>query len=129
MQEKTLTLLTPSHFVACFRIQCNIPAEEQLIFHNDKELHDPKSTLEANNVAQDDILTLRRRVKKQRTAMASIPSSAGGPSVRPGQIQASGGDPHNAEQIRQHVLSEPALLRQLREVTRKKKKCFLRNQI
>ncbi|KAG0322663.1 DNA damage-inducible protein 1, partial [Podila horticola] len=94
---------------------CNIPAEEQLIFHNDKELHDPKSTLEANNVAQDDILTLRRRTKKQRTAVASIPSSAGGPSVRPGQIHASGGDPHNAEQIRQHVLSDPALLRQLRE--------------
>ncbi|KAG0040244.1 DNA damage-inducible protein 1 [Podila clonocystis] len=100
---------------ALLEADCNIPAEEQLIFHNDKELHDPKSTLEANNVAQDDILTLRRRTKKQRTAVASIPSSAGGPSVRPGQIQASGGDPHNAEQIRQHVLSDPALLRQLRE--------------
>ncbi|KAF9318810.1 DNA damage-inducible protein 1 [Podila horticola] len=100
---------------ALLEADCNIPAEEQLIFHNDKELHDPKSTLEANNVAQDDILTLRRRTKKQRTAVASIPSSAGGPSVRPGQIHASGGDPHNAEQIRQHVLSDPALLRQLRE--------------
>ncbi|KAF9377240.1 DNA damage-inducible protein 1 [Podila verticillata] len=100
---------------ALLEADCNIPAEEQLIFHNDKELHDPKSTLEANNVAQDDILTLRRRVKKQRTAVASIPSSAGGPSVHPGQIHASGGDPHNAEQIRQHVLSDPALLRQLRE--------------
>ncbi|KAF9305471.1 DNA damage-inducible protein 1 [Mortierella antarctica] len=100
---------------ALLEADCNIPAEEQLIFHNDKELHDPKSTLEANNVAQDDILTLRRRTKKQRTAVASIPGSAGGPSVRPGQIHASGGDPHNAEQIRQHVLSDPALLRQLRE--------------
>lgn len=67
-------------------------------------------------MAQDDILTLRRRTKKQRTAVASIPGSAGGPSVRQGQIHASGGDPHNAEQIRQHVLSDPALLRQLREV-------------
>ncbi|KAG0089616.1 DNA damage-inducible protein 1 [Podila epicladia] len=110
---------------ALLEADCNIPADEQLIFHNDKELHDPKSTLEANNVAQDDILTLRRRTKKQRTTVASIPSSAGGPSVRPGQIQASGGDPHNAEQIRQHVLSDPALLRQLREVYENPKQVYM----
>ncbi|KAF9429770.1 DNA damage-inducible protein 1 [Podila epigama] len=99
---------------ALLEADCNIPADEQLIFHNEKELQDPKSTLEAYNVAQDDILTLRRKVKKQRTVITSIPEGgAGGSSARPGQIQTSG-DPHNAEQIRQHVLSDPALLRQLR---------------
>ncbi|KAG0346702.1 DNA damage-inducible protein 1 [Podila humilis] len=106
---------------ALLEADCNIPADEQLLFYNEKELADPKSTLEAHSVAQDDILTLRRKAKKQRTAVTSIPAqagagaTAGGPSVHPGQIHASGGDPHNAEQIRQHVLSDPALLRQLRE--------------
>ena len=96
--------------------QCHIPVEDQLLFHNETELKDPKSTLQNNNVAQDDILTLRRRNKKPRTQIASIPGGAGSSSVRPGQIAQGGGDPHNAEQIRQHVLNNPATLRQLQEV-------------
>ncbi|KAF9573782.1 DNA damage-inducible protein 1 [Mortierella alpina] len=104
---------------ALLEADCNIPAEEQVLFHNEVELEDAKSTLEGNNVAQDDILTLRRRVKKQRTTnIATIGSGArtgGGPSVHPGQISQGGGDPHNAEQIRQHLISNPAMLRQLQE--------------
>ncbi|CAO3563651.1 unnamed protein product [Mortierella alpina] len=103
---------------ALLEADCNIPAEEQVLFHNEVELEDAKSTLEGNNVAQDDILTLRRRVKKQRTTnIAAIGSGArtGGPSVHPGQISQGGGDPHNAEQIRQHLISNPAMLRQLQE--------------
>ncbi|KAG0201917.1 DNA damage-inducible protein 1 [Mortierella sp. GBA30] len=105
---------------ALLEADCNIPAEEQVLFHNEIELKDPKSTLEGNNVVQDDILTLRRRVKKQRVAnVATIGEgpgqSAGGPSVHPGQISQGGGDPHNAEQIRQHLISNPAMLRQLQE--------------
>ncbi|KAF9952757.1 DNA damage-inducible protein 1 [Mortierella alpina] len=105
---------------ALLEADCNIPAEEQVLFHNEVELEDAKSTLEGNKVAQDDILTLRRRVKKQRTTnIAAIGSGVrtggGGPSVHPGQISQGGGDPHNAEQIRQHLISNPAMLRQLQE--------------
>ncbi|KAG0057399.1 DNA damage-inducible protein 1 [Gryganskiella cystojenkinii] len=101
---------------ALLEADCNIPVDDQMLFHNEVELQDPKSTLENNKVAPDDILTLRRRVKKQRTQIATIgggASSAG--SAHPGQIAQGGGDPHNAEQIRQHILSNPATLRQLQE--------------
>ncbi|KAI7817361.1 hypothetical protein BC939DRAFT_332269 [Gamsiella multidivaricata] len=111
---------------ALLEADCHIPADEQVLIHNNVELKDPKSTLEGNSVAQDDILTLQRRSKKQRTTdIASIGAGAGaGPSIRPGQISRSGGDPHDAEQIRQHIISNPNMLRQLREVIdgRKKKK-------
>ncbi|KAF9584451.1 DNA damage-inducible protein 1 [Lunasporangiospora selenospora] len=100
---------------ALLEADCNIPADEQILLHNEVELSDPKSTLEGNKVVQDDILTLYRRVKNPRTTnIAAVPSSTGGPSVRPGQLQSGGGDPHNAEQIRQHLLSNPAMLQQLR---------------
>lgn len=100
---------------ALLEADCHIPAEEQALFHNEVELQDPKSTLEGNNVAPDDILTLRRRIKKQRTTnIASVGAGASSrPGVRPGQIAQGGGDPHDAEQIRQHILSNPAVLRQL----------------
>ncbi|KAG0365137.1 DNA damage-inducible protein 1 [Gamsiella multidivaricata] len=102
---------------ALLEADCHIPADEQVLIHNNVELKDPKSTLEGNSVAQDDILTLQRRSKKQRTTdIASIGAGAGaGPSIRPGQISRSGGDPHDAEQIRQHIISNPNMLRQLRE--------------
>ncbi|KAI1317995.1 DNA damage-inducible protein 1 [Mortierella claussenii] len=113
---------------ALLEADCNIPSDEQVLIHNNIELQDPKSTLEANNVGPDDILTLQRRTKKQRTNIAAIDgggsgsgsgvgvgSRPGGPSVHPGQIAQGGGDPHNAEQIRQHVISNPSMLRQLRE--------------
>ncbi|KAG0073318.1 DNA damage-inducible protein 1 [Linnemannia elongata] len=100
---------------ALLEADCNIPAEEQALFHNEVELQDPKSTLEGNNVAPDDILTLRRRIKKPRmTNIASVGPGAGSrPAVRSGQIAQGGGDPHDAEQIRQHILSNPSVLRQL----------------
>ncbi|ORZ20826.1 hypothetical protein BCR41DRAFT_26188 [Lobosporangium transversale] len=101
---------------ALLEADCNIPADEQVLLHNNIELQDPKSTLEANSIAPDDILTLQRRSKKQRTNIAAINTGSGaGPSVHPGQIAQGGGDPHNAEQIRQHVISNPSMLRQLRE--------------
>ncbi|KAG0281959.1 DNA damage-inducible protein 1 [Linnemannia exigua] len=95
---------------ALLEADCNIPVEEQALFHNEVELQDPKSTLEGNNVAPDDILTLRRRIKKQRmTNIASVGAGAGSrPGVRPGQIAEGGGDPHDAEQIRQHILTNPS---------------------
>ncbi|KAF9135888.1 DNA damage-inducible protein 1 [Mortierella sp. 14UC] len=100
---------------ALLEADCNIPVDEQALFHNEVELQDPKSTLEGNNVAADDILTLRRRIKKQRmTNIASVGAGAGSrPGVRPGQIAQGGGDPHDAEQIRQHILTNPDVLRQL----------------
>ncbi|KAF9906914.1 DNA damage-inducible protein 1 [Linnemannia zychae] len=100
---------------ALLEADCNIPVEEQALFHNEIELQDPKSTLEGNNVAADDILTLRRRIKKQRmTNIASVGAGASSrPGVRPGQIAQGGGDPHDAEQIRQHILTNPEVLRQL----------------
>ncbi|KAF9986343.1 DNA damage-inducible protein 1 [Modicella reniformis] len=101
---------------ALLEADCHIPADEQVLLHNNRELQDPKSTLEANNVAPDDILTLQRRSNKQRTSISTItPGSGAGPSVHPGQIAQGGGNPHDAEQIRQHVISNPSLLRQLRE--------------
>jgi hypothetical protein len=109
--------MSPPHFLSRQK-QCSIPAEEQALFHNEIELQDPKSTLEGNNVAPDDILTLRRRIKKPRmTNIATVGAGAGsGPAVRPGQIARGGGDPHDAEQIRQHILSNPSVLRQLQGV-------------
>ncbi|KAF8930416.1 DNA damage-inducible protein 1 [Dissophora ornata] len=102
---------------ALLEADCNIPVDEQVLIHNNVELQDPKSTLEANNVAPDDILTLQRRSKKQRTTnIAAIGGGAeSGPSIQPGQISQGGGDPHNAEQIRQHIISNPSMLRQLQE--------------
>ncbi|KAF9994742.1 DNA damage-inducible protein 1, partial [Entomortierella chlamydospora] len=101
---------------------CNIPAEDQVLIHNNVELQDPKSTLEANNVAPDDILTLQRRSKKPRTA-TNVTAIGDGPGVRagsgsnvhPGQIARGGGGPHDAEQIRQHIITNPSMLRQLLE--------------
>ncbi|KAG0301226.1 DNA damage-inducible protein 1 [Dissophora globulifera] len=101
---------------ALLEADCNIPVDEQVLIHNNVELQDPSSTLEANNVAPDDILTLQRRAKKQRTNIAAIGAGpSAGPSIHPGQISQGGGDPHNAEQIRQHIISNPGMLRQLRE--------------
>ncbi|KAF9353298.1 DNA damage-inducible protein 1 [Mortierella sp. AD094] len=109
---------------ALLEADCNIPAEDQVLIHNNVELQDPKSTLEANNVAPDDILTLQRRSKKPRTAtnVTSIGGGAGaragagsGSAVHPGQIAQGGGGPHDAEQIRQHIITNPSMLRQLLE--------------
>lgn len=112
---RSLTKLAPPLSFA--QQQCHIPADEQVLLHNNVELQDPKSTLEGNNVAPDDILTLQRRSKRQRTNISTVgPGSGSGPTVRPGQISEGGGNPHDAEQIRQHVLSNPSMLRQLREV-------------
>ncbi|KAG0313299.1 DNA damage-inducible protein 1 [Linnemannia gamsii] len=85
---------------ALLEADCSIPAEEQALFHNEIELQDPKSTLEGNN--------------PRMTNIATVGAGAGsGPAVRPGQIARGGGDPHDAEQIRQHILSNPSVLRQL----------------
>ncbi|KAF9924844.1 DNA damage-inducible protein 1 [Mortierella alpina] len=107
---------------ALLEADCNIPADEQLLIHNETELRDPKSTLAAHNVAENDILTLRRRTRpgtsapSQRQQRQQLPGAPGvGPAVHPGQISQGPGDPENAEQIRQHVLSDPALLQQLAE--------------
>ncbi|KAF9115757.1 DNA damage-inducible protein 1 [Mortierella sp. AM989] len=108
---------------ALLEADCNIPAEDQVLIHNNVELQDPKSTLEANNVAPDDILTLQRRSKKPRTNVTSIGGGAGSGAsagasagaVHPGQIAQSGGGPHDAEQIRQHIITNPSMLRQLQE--------------
>ncbi|KAF9967151.1 DNA damage-inducible protein 1 [Mortierella alpina] len=114
---------------ALLEADCNIPADEQLLIHNETELRDPKSTLAAHHVAEDDILTLRRRTRPGRSAPAQqhpqqqqqqqrqqLPGAPGvGPAVHPGQISQGPSDPENAEQIRQHVLSDPALLQQLAE--------------
>lgn len=54
------------------------------------------------------------------TNIASVGAGAGSrPAVRSGQIAQSGGDPHDAEQIRQHILSNPSVLRQLQGVRKK----------
>ncbi|KAG0206854.1 DNA damage-inducible protein 1 [Mortierella sp. GBA30] len=110
---------------ALLEADCHIPADEQLLFHNETELKDPKTTLAANNVAEDDILTLRRRTRtgtsqsqqqNQQQQRQRLPGAPGvGPPVHPGQISQGPGDAQNAEQIRQHVLSDSALLQQLRE--------------
>ncbi|KAF9205858.1 DNA damage-inducible protein 1 [Haplosporangium sp. Z 27] len=107
---------------ALLEADCDIPAEDQVLLHNNVELQDPKSTLEANNVAPDDILTLQRRSKRPRTNITAIgggsaAGSAGGSlgPVHPGQIAQGGGGPHDAEQIRQHIITNPSMLRQLRE--------------
>ncbi|KAF9275102.1 DNA damage-inducible protein 1 [Mortierella alpina] len=112
---------------ALLEADCNIPADEQLLIHNETELRDPKSTLAAHNVAEDDILTLRRRTRPGKSARSQqqqqqqqqrqlLPGAPGvGPAVHPGQISQGPADPENAEQIRQHVLSDPALLQQLAE--------------
>ncbi|CAO3571043.1 unnamed protein product [Mortierella alpina] len=111
---------------ALLEADCNIPADEQLLIHNETELRDPKSTLAAHHVAENDILTLRRRTRPGRSVAAQehphqqrrhqVPGAPGvGPAVHPGQISQGPSDPENAEQIRQHVLSDPALLQQLAE--------------
>ncbi|KAF9952153.1 DNA damage-inducible protein 1 [Mortierella alpina] len=108
---------------ALLEADCNIPADEQLLIHNETELRDPKSTLAAHNVAENDILTLRRRTRPgalapslQQQQRQQLPGAPGvGPAVHPGQISQGPADPENAEQIRQHVLSDRALLQQLAE--------------
>lgn len=60
------------------------------------------------------------------TNIASVGAGAGsGPAVRPGQIAQGGGDPHDAEQIRQHILSNPSVLRQLQGVRKELSKNIL----
>ncbi|KAG0085527.1 DNA damage-inducible protein 1 [Podila epicladia] len=106
---------------ALIEADCGVPAEDQQIFHNERELIDPKSTLQTHNVHEDDILTLRQKSKQravQRPTLGVAPGSARPrPPVatHPGQISSGGGNAHDAEQIRQHVLSDPTLLQQLRE--------------
>ncbi|KAF9584411.1 DNA damage-inducible protein 1 [Lunasporangiospora selenospora] len=91
-----------------------IPVDEQMIFHNSVELIDPKSTLQGNNVVQDDILALRRRLRQvpfaqtQQMQAFNRAHPRSGPEVHPGQISQSPADPHNAEQIRQHRQPELA---------------------
>ncbi|KAG0032090.1 DNA damage-inducible protein 1 [Podila clonocystis] len=106
---------------ALIEADCGVPAEDQQIFHNERELVDPKSTLQTHNVHEDDILTLRQK-SKQRAVQRPTPGMAAGSArpgppvaTHPGQISSGGGNAHDAEQIRQHVLSDPALLQQLRE--------------
>ncbi|KAG0057748.1 DNA damage-inducible protein 1 [Gryganskiella cystojenkinii] len=101
---------------ALIEADCNVPIQDQRLFHNETELQNPKLTLAAYNVAQDDILTLRRRGPARQQQPGQVRSAVpgarlSGPAVHPGQI-AEGG---NAEQIRLHVLSDPQLLQQLRE--------------
>ncbi|KAF9329534.1 DNA damage-inducible protein 1 [Podila minutissima] len=106
---------------ALIEADCGVPAEDQQIFHNERELVDPKSTLQTHNVHEDDILTLRQKSKQravQRPTLGMAPGSAGPEppvATHPGQISSGGGNAHDAEQIRQHVLSDPTLLQQLRE--------------
>ncbi|KAG0016784.1 DNA damage-inducible protein 1 [Podila clonocystis] len=106
---------------ALIEADCGVPAEDQQIFHNERELVDPKSTLQTHNVHEDDILTLRQK-SKQRAVQRPTPGMAAGSArpgppvaTHPGQISSGGGNAHDAEQIRQHVLSDPTLLQQLRE--------------
>ncbi|KAF9310815.1 DNA damage-inducible protein 1 [Podila horticola] len=106
---------------ALIEADCGVPAEDQQIFHNERELVDPKSTLQTHNVHEDDILTLRQK-SKQRAVQRPTPGvapgsghSAASVATHPGQISSGGGNAHDAEQIRQHVLSDPTLLQQLRE--------------
>ncbi|KAG0266566.1 DNA damage-inducible protein 1 [Actinomortierella ambigua] len=114
---------------ALLEADTGVPADDQRLFYNTIELVDPKATLQTYSVNQDDIIELRRNSTLTRAARrpnaapaaaaaaaaagARIPPAAGG--VHPGQISQGGGNAHDAEQIRQHVLSDPALLAQLRE--------------
>ncbi|KAG9306231.1 hypothetical protein G9A89_016135 [Geosiphon pyriformis] len=72
------------------------PTSEQILAFNGNELTDPMKTLEQYGVIQDSILMLRRRPSNTR---APSPRGVhGGPEV---------------EQMRQHILNQPALLQQL----------------
>ncbi|KAF9211861.1 DNA damage-inducible protein 1 [Podila verticillata] len=104
---------------ALIEADCGVAAEDQQIFHNERELVDPKSTLQTHNVHEDDILTLRQKSKQRAVqrpiGMAPGARTAAPVATHPGQISSGGGNAHDAEQIRQHVLSDPTLLQQLRE--------------
>ncbi|KAG0227249.1 DNA damage-inducible protein 1 [Actinomortierella wolfii] len=98
---------------ALLEAETGVPADDQRLFYNNVELTDPKATLQTYNVNQDDIIELRR-VSTARVARRPQAGALAG-NVHPGQISQGGGNAHDAEQIRQHVLSDPALLAQLRE--------------
>ncbi|KAF9301061.1 DNA damage-inducible protein 1 [Mortierella antarctica] len=106
---------------ALIEADCGVPAEDQQIFHNERELVDPKSTLQTHNVHEDDILTLRQKSKQRAVQRPTLGMASGSArpehpvATHPGQISSGGGNAHDAEQIRQHVLSDPTLLQQLRE--------------
>ncbi|KAJ3033831.1 DNA damage-inducible protein 1 [Rhizophlyctis rosea] len=84
------------NFQALVEAETNIPVAQQKIFHNGTELRDGSRVLSNFGIQQDDILLVQR----------SAPSASAGGGGRAAPSQ-------NAETIRQQILGDPNMLRQL----------------
>ncbi|ORY95325.1 hypothetical protein BCR43DRAFT_297836 [Syncephalastrum racemosum] len=80
---------------ALLETESGMAPENQQLFHNGRELTEPKKLLEDYGVAQDDLLLLRQR---------SVPLN---------NNTNGGGQNPNFDLMRQHVLADPRLLQQL----------------
>ncbi|PKY56548.1 hypothetical protein RhiirA4_101420 [Rhizophagus irregularis] len=90
---------------ALIETMTGIAPADQILFHHEQELTDPKKTLEQYGVIQDDILFLKK------SPSSSQPSSTA------------------AEHISQFVLSRPDLMQQLLQVSYLKDFCQLLNEL
>ncbi|KAJ3337833.1 DNA damage-inducible protein 1 [Gonapodya sp. JEL0774] len=85
---------------AIVEAELSIPATSQVIVHNGRELKDDKMTLQQHGVTADDIL-LVVRARNQRPVVPAV----GAPPT--------GNQPSEAEIVRQQILADPQMLRNL----------------
>ncbi|CAG8544910.1 7658_t:CDS:10 [Paraglomus brasilianum] len=76
------------NFKALVEAETNVAISDQILYHDGKELKDPKKTLEQCGVIEDDIVLLHRNSNSSSTDMSS-------------------------EQMRQYLLSSPGVVSQL----------------
>ncbi|KAJ3176185.1 DNA damage-inducible protein 1 [Geranomyces variabilis] len=92
---------------ALIEVEMSIPSNLQHVMHNGNELTDMKKTISAVGIQQDDMLLVRRRAPPRQ--------SAPGAAARPGVGRQAGQVPTSAmaETIRQQILADPHMLRNL----------------
>ncbi|KAJ3158041.1 DNA damage-inducible protein 1 [Geranomyces variabilis] len=92
---------------ALIEVEMSIPSNLQHVMHNGNELTDMKKSINAVGIRQDDMLLVRRRAPPRQSA----PAAASRPGVgrQAGQVPTSA----MAETIRQQILADPHMLRNL----------------
>ncbi|KAI8053067.1 ubiquitin-related domain-containing protein [Syncephalis plumigaleata] len=92
-------------------IESGVPVAEQRLIHHGQALSDPTKTLRELGIEQDDVIILERQspASGQQQQPPPPPYSTHTPTSIGSQ-----GQQVNPELMRQHVLSDPRLLQQLR---------------
>lgn len=93
--------------------QSNIPAREQSITFEGRELSNPKATMQELGVVDHAVLLLRRKVN---TAGQYVYSSIHSPTLLLMGMFRPGPAAQDSEMMRLQLLGDPHLMRQLREV-------------